>query len=205
MHWIHCVLVTSCGDRALGQHCMVQVMACSLTAPSNYLNQCRFSIIWHTFQDSVYLNTEDFSPRVVYVICTFRITAMSVGINNLISIFYKKNENKILRCKKHTEIYRLGIPLKDSIQLLRPVSLLIRSISILEAMVFLPGGLTSRKFSPCSRDNGICFMSLNWLAVRRIRSRLWRLGVNISPNDTKGAHKLYCYYSITCGSATATP
>ena len=34
----HCGLVTPYGDRDLGQHC--QVMACCLTAPSHYLNQC---------------------------------------------------------------------------------------------------------------------------------------------------------------------
>ena len=46
----HCGLVTPFGDMELGQH-LLQVMACCLTAPSHYLNQCWLIIteaLWHS-------------------------------------------------------------------------------------------------------------------------------------------------------------
>ena len=45
-----------------------QVMACCLSAPSQYLHQCWLTIseiLWHSFQGNVYFNTQDINPQVV--------------------------------------------------------------------------------------------------------------------------------------------
>ena len=47
----------------------VQVMACCLTAPSHYLNQCWLTIsevLWHPFHSNYYSNTKDINPQVVF-------------------------------------------------------------------------------------------------------------------------------------------
>ena len=59
---------------------LVPVMACCLTAPSHYLNQCWLTMkknLWHSFESKVYLNTEDINPNVVFEIYLFEITATS--------------------------------------------------------------------------------------------------------------------------------
>ena len=50
----HCGLVTPYGDWDLGQH-WLKIMACCLTAPSHYLNQCWITINmvqWHSYKGS---------------------------------------------------------------------------------------------------------------------------------------------------------
>ena len=57
---------------------LVQVMACCLTAPSHYLNQCWLNIhkiLWNLLQGNIYLNTQDITPPVMFEIYTFDITA----------------------------------------------------------------------------------------------------------------------------------
>ena len=51
----HCGLLSPYGNIVLGQHCLSQVMACCLTASSNYLDQCWIIVIgvlWHSPQNN---------------------------------------------------------------------------------------------------------------------------------------------------------
>ena len=56
----HCCLVTIYGDIDLAQ-----VMACCLTAPSHYLNQCLLiisEVLWHSPEGNVTINAQDIYP-----------------------------------------------------------------------------------------------------------------------------------------------
>ena len=65
---------------------LVQVMACCLTAPSHYLNQCWHvinEVLWHSFQGHVYLNTQDSNPHVAWTLHIFFKSQTSEGYNEL--------------------------------------------------------------------------------------------------------------------------
>ena len=57
----------------------VKVMACCLTAPIHYLNQCWRAIneiLWHSLQGNTYTNIQDINPKVVFEIYTVEILAI---------------------------------------------------------------------------------------------------------------------------------
>ena len=90
-HWLINSLWTSdviCRRRSLSTS--AQVMACCLTVPSHYLNQCWriiHEILWHSFEGNVCLNIHDINPQIVCEIYTFQITSGSLR---------KKNELKCI-------------------------------------------------------------------------------------------------------------
>ena len=54
-------------------------MACCLTAPIHYLNQCWRAIneiLWHSLQGNKYTNIQDINPKVVFEIYTVEILAI---------------------------------------------------------------------------------------------------------------------------------
>ena len=59
---------------------LVQVMACCLTAPSHYLNQCWLiisKVLWHSSQDIIIRRFKDSNQRSKIENCIFKITLRS--------------------------------------------------------------------------------------------------------------------------------
>ena len=57
---------------------LVHLMACCLTAPSHYLNQCWLTI-WHSSQGNIYLNTPDINSQTVWNLYFRNHTLISQG------------------------------------------------------------------------------------------------------------------------------
>ena len=58
---------------------LAQGMACCMTAPSHYLNQCwptTNEVLWHSFEGDICLNTHDINPQIMCEIYTFEITSI---------------------------------------------------------------------------------------------------------------------------------
>ena len=91
-----CGLVTSYGNIDLGQHC--QVIACCLTAPSHYLNQCWLNIcvaLWHSAENDFTRNAQDIYPWYQFENYWFKTSTRGQWVN--------------LR-SSHTQDLNLGVP-----------------------------------------------------------------------------------------------
>ena len=77
---------------------LAQIMACCLTAPSHYLNQCWLTIsevLGHSPEGNFTGNAEDIYPWYEFENCLFKITAESHGVNELKVLIWFSERKKL--------------------------------------------------------------------------------------------------------------